>query len=82
MRVDVTFPRVCAVCHREFTADEEFVGRVLAGSAWKNGQAVLEEGAELFETVSYHAECVPIPAARSQAGATHKPGADIENPRA
>lgn len=58
--VDLTFPKFCTVCRREpGPGEEQLVGIVYAGDAWKDGVAEIKEGAVLFRTASYCAEHVP-----------------------
>ena len=66
MEARMSFPDRCRGCGGIFQSDEERVGIVRAGSAWQGltdeegrSVALLEDGAELFSTESWHIHHAP-----------------------
>ena len=59
LRAKLTFPTKCRECGVALDDNEARVGIVRAGSAWKSGFAILEEGAHLLSTATYHLDCAP-----------------------
>jgi len=55
----LSVPDGCAECKQPFAEDEERVCILFAGSAWKNGVAVLKDGAEMYRWAAFHDACAP-----------------------